>query len=191
MLTELWRGDFGNTYHQRNKFKPAEVRPVFDRILRGVIYETALEVGSGLGHNLAALRRQTRSLTGVEPNASARGEAKQSYPDIMFLDGDALDLPFTDGSFDLVLTCGLLIHVAPDDIQQAVAEIVRVSRGYVLAIEYNAVEEESSEYRGRRDILWRRPFGKLFQAWGGMRLLDHDDADSLLYPGCSWWLLTK
>ena len=186
---QLWRSEWGDAYHQRNRFTPEQVRPVFGAILDGIKVKSVLEVGSGLGHNLAAIPAKVK--TGVEPNQAAREEARLAYPDISFMDGDARDLPFFDSSFDLVLTCGLLIHIPPDGIQQAVEEIARVASRYVLTIEYADVEEREQEYRGLRDVLWRRNYGKLFECWGGMKILRWDDADSRLYPGCTWWLLRK
>lgn len=188
---DLWRGNFGNSYHDRNKFLPEHVRPLFARILGE--YEpfgSVLEVGCGLGHNLMAIDAETRS--GIEPNKAAREEALRAHhPALNAIDADAADLPYASDSYDLVLTCGLLIHIPPQDIQQVVEEIARVSSKLVLCIEYNAVEEEMREYRGVKDALWVRPYGKLFQTWGGMKLLAHDDEDTQLHPGCSWWLCEK
>jgi SAM-dependent methyltransferase len=186
---DVWRGDFGDSYHERNRFDPEDVRPVFEKMLSGVKIGTLLEVGCGVGHNLAAIDADEK--VGVEPNEYSRRWARREHPNINVIDGDAGDLPFQDAYFDLVLTCGLLIHISPAEIGGVVSEIARVSRRYVLLVEYAAVEEEMQEYRGVKDILWRRPFGKLFMAWEGMRLLRWDDSDSNLYPGCSWWLLEK
>lgn len=188
---DLWRSEWGTAYHQRNRFTPDQVRPVYDTILGDVQVGSVLEVGCGLGHNLMAIDALLR--TGIEPNEAARNEANERYGDrlLQVIDGDVTNLPFSDGVFDLVLTCGLLIHIPPVDIQRAVEELVRVSSRYVLAIEYAAVEEEMVEYRGERDALWRRPYGKLLMAWGGMRLITWSDTDPDLYPGCSWWLMEK
>jgi SAM-dependent methyltransferase len=186
---ELWKGQFGDSYHERNRFTVDQVKPLFDRILDGVHVESVLEVGCGLGHNLMAIDARFRC--GVEPNRAARTQAIMSYPSLIVTSATADDLPFKDDAFDLVLTCGLLIHIPPTDIHRVVEETARVSRRYVLAIEYAAVEEEEQAYRGQRDILWRRPYGKLFQAWADMSLVRWDDMDSGLYPGCCWWLLEK
>lgn len=186
---DLWRGPFGDSYHERNRPSVGEIRPLFRRILDGIEVESVLEVGCGLGHNLMAIDAKIRE--GIEPNDRARAEANAlCAPDLLVLDGSAADLIYADDAFDLVLTCGLLIHIPPTDIRKVVEEIARVSRRYVLAIEYAAVEEEMVEYRGEKDILWKRPFGKLFMAWAGMELVRWDDTDSDLYPGCSWWLLS-
>jgi SAM-dependent methyltransferase len=44
-------------------------------------------------------------------------------------------LPFEDGSFDLVYTSEVLVHVRPEDLEGILSELVRVSRGQVLHIE--------------------------------------------------------
>lgn len=44
-------------------------------------------------------------------------------------------LPFDDGSFDLVYTSEVLVHVRPEDLEGILLELVRVSRGQVLHIE--------------------------------------------------------
>lgn len=186
---DLWRGDFGDSYHQRNRFAPEDVKPLFDRILDGIEVDSVLEVGCGLGHNLMAIDAERR--VGIEPNAAAREEAKATYPDLAVWNQLATEIHFPNSSFDLVLTCGLLIHIPPADIQKVIEEIVRVSSRYVLAIEYAFPVEEVREYRGKKDALWVRPYGKLLQAWGGMRLVKWDDADEDLFPGCSWWLMEK
>lgn len=187
MSTDLWRGPFGDEYLARNQPTVDQVRPVLDHILAGIEFDSVLEVGCSKGHNLLALESDGRLLSGVEPNDQARHAAQHEGLDV--IDGDILDLPYLDDSYDLVLTCGVLIHIAPPDIRQAVNEVVRVTRRYVLAIEYGAVEEEMVEYRGHKDILWRRNFGKLYEAWGGLRIVRHESTNSMMYPGAEWWLL--
>ncbi|RTK97648.1 MAG: class I SAM-dependent methyltransferase, partial [Lysobacterales bacterium] len=59
-----------------------------------------------------------------EVPASAKGEAVK---------GDALDLPYADGTFDCVIASEILEHVPEDD--RAIAELVRVLKpGGALAI---------------------------------------------------------
>jgi len=59
-----------------------------------------------------------------EVPASARGEAVK---------GDALDLPYADGTFDCVIASEILEHLPEDD--RAIAELVRVLKpGGALAI---------------------------------------------------------
>ena len=59
-----------------------------------------------------------------EAPASAKGEAVK---------GDALDLPYADGTFDCVVASEILEHVPADD--RAISELVRVLKpGGALAI---------------------------------------------------------
>lgn len=186
---DLWRGDFGDSYHERNRFQPEHVKPLYDRILKDISLDSVLEVGCGLGHNLQAIDARVR--VGVEPNKAARVEARDTYLHTRLVNATADKLPFTDGRFDLVLTCGLLIHIPKNDIRKVIEEICRVSRRYVLSIEYAFPVEEVREYRGQKEALWVRPYGKLLVTWGGMKILRWDEEDTDLHPGCSWWLCEK
>lgn len=189
----LWQGEFGTSYHQRNLSTPDEVRPVFEYILEGITPGTAYECGAGRGQNLAALRDMGWRVEGDEPNELAAADAKRLHG--LTLSGlsvatDQAMAEYVWGLPDLVFTSGLLIHIPPDQIRLAMENLADVSKRYVLAIEYAAKQEEMQEYRGHRDILWRRPYGDLYQELG-LKLLRHESPEWLLYPGCDFWLLEK
>ncbi len=65
---------------------------------------------------------------------------------------------------------------------------MQVSRKYVMAIEYEAEQEEMVEYRGHEGKLWRRPFGKLYQDMG-LTLLAYGPAQG--FDRCEFFLLEK
>ncbi|GIU95978.1 MAG: hypothetical protein KatS3mg012_2435 [Gaiellaceae bacterium] len=55
------------------------------------------------------------------------------YPAVEYVQGDALDLPFADGSFDIVFSNAVLEHVGDRDAQrQFVSEALRVGRSVFL-----------------------------------------------------------
>lgn len=104
-----------------------------------------LDLGCGAGrHTFEALRRgadvvaldqNTDDLRGVEEMVTALAEAGDIKPPSgpVTLEGDALALPFDDGSFDRVLAAEILEHI-PDD-RAAIAEIARVVRpGGLVAV---------------------------------------------------------
>lgn len=184
---DLWAGEFGDEYHQRNQATAEQVKPVLAGMLKGIAPGYAYEPGCGRGQNLVALQEIGWEVCGAEPNEQARTVAKEHLP-FVYAD-DIRRTPYGDDTFDLVLTAGLLIHIAPADIRKAVYEIARISYRYVLLIEYAAAEEETVEYRGRQDFLWRRPYGKLFQAWRSMKLIRHGGTEAGLYDGAEFWLL--
>ena len=107
------------------------------------------------------------------------------------VDGHAGNILAEDGSFDLVFTAGVLIHINPYNLSDAMKEIVRVSRRHVLTIEYFAPKSEHVIYYGAERI-WRNDFGKLYMDMGlkhvahGFFWKETDGFDSTV-----WTLLEK
>lgn len=95
-----------------------------------------LEVGSGLGILAAevAAAAEGVEVTGLE-RSSEQIAAAASAPRVFYVQGDAHELPFADGSFDLVYCRYLVEHVA--DPMRVLAEMRRVTRsgGCVAAME--------------------------------------------------------
>lgn len=146
-----WAGEFGNSYVDRNRYDWTRRIADYKQILPDGI-RTALEVGSNIGNNLKALTEIGIPAIGVEVNKKAAGEAAQNgYITVL---GEASNLPFPDNSFDLVFTCGVLMHIK--DHERAMSEIWRVTRKYALAIEYMG-DDGVIPYHGFDDMLWKRP----------------------------------
>jgi pseudaminic acid biosynthesis-associated methylase len=158
---EAWRGDFGDQYTLRNSIEWRSRVAGFRSILEGLNVRRLLEVGCNRGHNLVALSEilgPEVELVGVEPNLSALQLARRSTDQAGFLSGTLYDLPFKRGYFDLVFTCGVLIHVPDDKLPTALLELDRVTSRYLLLIEYFSEEDERLIYRGEAGLLWKRNF---------------------------------
>ncbi len=125
-------------------------------------------------------------MSGVDVNADALAEA-QGF-DVLEGRADQVAELFGTGVADLVITSGVLIHIAPQDLKASMQAIVDVSAGYVLAIEYDSQEDREIEYRGNTGKLWARPFGKLYEELG-LSLVEHGPATG--YDQCHFWLLEK
>ncbi|HZL59303.1 MAG TPA: class I SAM-dependent methyltransferase [Stellaceae bacterium] len=97
-----------------------------------------LDVGSGTGRALLKLDEKLPGVTaiGIEPSPALRrvGHAK-GLSETTLIDGDALNLPFADGAFDLVCEFGALHHI-PDP-SKAVSEMLRVSRKAIFVSDGN------------------------------------------------------
>ena len=155
----LWRSEFGRAYTDRNDRDKPERVEAWRRLLDGIAPERVLEVGCNIGWNLVYLDRLGISeLYGIEPQQDAVERARGRRPDLNVLLGTAFDLPFRDRHFDLVFTSGVLIHIAPESLGTALDEIYRVSRRYIVAIEYDGVDQEIP-YRGHTGALWKRDHG--------------------------------
>lgn len=91
-------------------------------------YRSVLDVGAGTGRGLFYLKAMFPGLrvVGVEPSSELRkvGHDKGLNHEEL-IDGDALNLAFADGTFDLVCEFGVLHHVKYP--RQMLGEMLRVS----------------------------------------------------------------
>jgi len=193
---ETWRGEFGKAYTDRNVMDWERRLPAFKNMLEGLHLERVLEVGCNRGHNLRALEEilgEDAAIFGVEPNAYARSIARTISDKVNPVPGNAYDLPFKDGYFDLVFTVGVLIHVPTEQLEDAIKEIARATRRYILAAEYFAEQDTVIDYHGRNDLLWKRNFLEHYQRnVPGLKLVRSgywgpEDG----FDRCTWWLMEK
>lgn len=156
----LWCSEFGASYTDRNDVeKPARIT-TWRRILDGIAVERALEVGCNVGWNLRYLKAcGVGDVWGVEPQRYAIVRARSKTPELTMVPGTAFDLPFRDGWFDLSFTSGVLIHIGPADLGRALDELYRVTRRWLVVIEYDHPEEVEVAYRGKTHALWKRNHG--------------------------------
>lgn len=171
---EKWAGTFGQDYQSRNSSSWTSIK---NRCrLFGDIFQcmethcksfptSIIEVGGGCGDNLRAIdmiyerSRQPIKLMSCDPNETAR-KAMADVATVM--PGDLSALPYADEAADLVFTSGVLIHVSPVDLDRALSEIHRISKRWVLSIEYYNNVPEEIQYRGQSGMMWRRDWG---EAW--------------------------
>jgi len=201
---DLWRSDFGADYAARgNNRVTAEGQRLLMRdwgkMLTHAVTpapQSVLEVGCNIGRNLLALKHFIPEVHGIEPNPKAC-EIARGFPelkDVKISEGDGFSLPYEDASIDLVFTSGVLIHVAPDDLGRMVDEIARVSRRYVLCIEYFSHEPEAVKYHGMDGFLFKRDFGKFYlERHPSLRVLDYGFLWQVLDSSddSNWWLFAK
>jgi SAM-dependent methyltransferase len=153
-------GPIGNATPKYEASNPV-VRRLLQRFLRRVDEEatrlqpsSVLDVGCGEGvvtHRLAQLMPSARVL-GVdadETHLQAEWEAR-SGPNLSFAAGSAYDLPFEDGSFDLVCAIEVLEHLErPRD---ALAEMSRVTARALLLSVPNEPSWRISHMLAGRDV---------------------------------------
>ncbi len=103
--------------------------------------QNVLEVGCSSGNDLRLFSKDF-DVSGVDPNESAIGKAVENLPHFKFRVGSITGLPFGDSSFDFVFTRNVLNHIDDTDMEKSVNEIFRVSRKYILNVEF-FLENES------------------------------------------------
>jgi SAM-dependent methyltransferase len=83
-----------------------------------------LEIGCGEGRVTRDLAALGHTVTAVDASPTLLAAAEEAYPDAKYVLGDGADLPFEDGSFDLVVAYNSLIDV--QDMPRTVREAQRV-----------------------------------------------------------------
>src|SRR5438445_12792475 len=88
--------------------------------------ERALDSGTGAGTLALALAPLVREVVGVDIVPELLARARNGAPaNVTFVEGDATDLPFESGSFDLACSRRTLHHIAHPE--SAISELVRVT----------------------------------------------------------------
>lgn len=195
----FWRGEFGDQYMGRNQGRAlvAANLALFTRALaRTAPLESLLELGTNTGNNLQALHQLLPGcqLHGVEINARACEQAN-ALGIAEVWQGSLFDYP-RERRFDLTLSKGVLIHLAPELLATAYEQLHALSGRYILLAEYyNPVPVEVS-YRGNSGKLFKRDFaGEMLDRYSDLQLLDygfgyHRDRQ---FPvdDVTWFLLEK
>src|SRR5438105_2908530 len=160
--------------------------------------ESLLECGCNIGRNL-------RFLADLLPNAR-KSVIEISEPAYRFVtsefaldetfNGPILDAPFAPGSFDLVFTTGVLIHIHPDNLLANMGRMFGLSRRFILIGEYFNRTPVMLEYQGEKDRLFKRDFGKLFIEHHDVALVDYGFLwghiyDAAGFDDITWWLFEK
>jgi ubiquinone/menaquinone biosynthesis C-methylase UbiE len=99
-----------------------------------------LDVGCGTGSHLALYQRYQARLAGIDASPAMLDLARKRLGEHANLQlGDAAEMPFADGSFDLVLAMLSLHEMDPSSRGRVLNQMVRVSKpaGRLLLIDYH------------------------------------------------------
>lgn len=97
--------------------------------LQGLELTTSTQVldlccGTGLATEILA--QYSNQVTGLDASPRSLATARQKLPQVKFVQGWAEQMPFSDQSFDLVLTSTALHEMTPNQLQQILCEVYRV-----------------------------------------------------------------
>jgi len=173
---QFWSGDFGKEYNERNTYSETEWDEFYKKTWGLTKLEMnkqfigslskdirILEVGSNIGMQLRGLQKMGfTNLYGIELQQDAVERSKQQTKGINIIQGSGFDIPFKNGFFDMVFTAGVLIHIAPQNHESIMNEMVRCSKKYIWGFEYFSNEVTDINYRGNPGFLWKADFAKIF-----------------------------
>ncbi|HEY6960762.1 MAG TPA: class I SAM-dependent methyltransferase [Gaiellaceae bacterium] len=106
-----------------------------------------LDVACGTGY---VTRRLTGDVVGVDQSARMLAIAREQAPKARFVEGDALELPFADASFDRVFTSYFFCHLEADDAARFRREAMRVAHELVVLGSRWSPGEEKERWEQRR-----------------------------------------
>ena len=160
-----------------------------------------LDLGCGAGRHAAEACRRGATVVALDMSAPDLKEARDRLADVdperarsLAVQGDALRLPFADGSFDRIIAAEVLEHI-PDD-AGAMAELARVLRpGGLVAVTVPrwgpekvcwALSDAYHEVEGGHVRIYRKSELRSRLERVGLKHLAHHYAHALHAP--YWWL---
>lgn len=157
-----------------------------------------LECGCNIGRNIGFLEQllPQASKSVIEISEPAYRFVTERFDLDRSFNGAIVDSDFEPASFDLVLTCGVLIHIHPDNLVANMRKMFNYSRRYILIAEYFNRTPVMIEYQGQRDRLFKSDFGKTFVTNFAVNVVDYGflwghQFDSAGFDDITWWLFEK
>lgn len=196
----FWMGKFGRDYVSRNSLKRLVKNnlSLFSKIFNNKLPpKECMEFGANIGANLVALKSLFPEITtyGVEINTFAFKKLtkilgkKNNY-------NQSIENFNKIKKYDLVFTKGVLIHINPNNLNKVYEKLFKLSKKYILIIEYYNPSPVSINYRGHKDKLFKRDFaGEIMKKYKSLKLLDYGFVyhKDLSFPqdDLTWFLLKK
>lgn len=149
-------GELWNKYTDDNKDHPHdEVSKFLYFVFVTLGAKKILEAGCNIGNNLAKIPKDFE-IHAIDLNEQAIDIAKKKYPYITFKIGNLNKISYPDSFFDLVFTRNVLIHVPKNEVDDILKQLLRVSKKWIINIEYFGKDGEMINWKRGDDLLWYR-----------------------------------
>lgn len=145
---DWWLGE--GSYADRERPGWEEELRVLERLVAALPPVRTLDVACGTGF---VTRHLPGEVVGLDASERMLHEARKQAPNATFVQGDALALPFEDGSFDRVFTSYFYCHLVEGDRLRFLAEARRVAAELVVigSMLQNGRPRETWEGRSLKD----------------------------------------
>jgi ubiquinone/menaquinone biosynthesis C-methylase UbiE len=144
----------------------------FLNLIKNYNPNTILEAGVGYGRVIRFLRDNIsfiKCFAGSDISSSQIQTARDleliqnNNKSISYIVADTCNLPYAHNEFDLVYTYGSLMHIHPSSIEEAIKELLRVTKNYLIICEAN-----SKEHANKTKISYVHPYNELTQNCGAI-----------------------
>lgn len=195
----FWHGEFGDSYVDRNQGRQiiaGNMKLFSDILARAPGLQSLIEFGANIGNNLQAIRPMlpNAEMAAVEINDKAAAELrKQTGIDVYHQSILEFDAP---RQWDMALIKGVLIHIAPDKLNDVYDRLYKAATSYICIVEYYNPTPVQVTYRGHADRLFKRDFaGEMLDRFKDLSIVDYGfvwDRDPVFpLDNVSWFLLKK
>lgn len=176
---DLWKGKFGDEYRERNQLTEENINNRYNlwvQVIRYIYNNSStpskipseyFEIGAGLGGNLIAINRlmELNNINSVimaqEPNIETRKLSNKNCRQHDFQPAWVDEMNLLDSSVDVVFTSGVLIHIPPDLVLNTMRDMYRISKKYIVCIEYFSPKTREHIYHGEQ-AMWSTDFGSVW-----------------------------
>lgn len=194
---DFWKKKFGDNYSKRNLKRNNRILAIGKELIANKVrLSSSIELGCNVGYNLDALKKIYPNIQtyGVEINKKAYLICKKKHP----CSNTSLLQFTTKNKFDLVFTCGVLIHQNPKFLKKIYSKLYSLSKKYIYIEEYFNPTPVSIRYRGNDERLFKRDFAKeIWKLYPKLKIIDygfHWKEDPYLKDNCdnsNWFLFEK
>ena len=195
----FWAGQFGDEYATRNRGERliASNLALFAKLLARVgRVHSVIEFGASIGLNLVAIRQllPEAKLAAVEINETALCQLR-SIPELTVHSGSILNFS-PEGTYNLVLSKGVLIHLDPDRLPDVYDLLYRCTARYICLAEYYNPTPVTVNYRSYTERLFKRDFaGEMLDRFDDLKLIDYGFVyyRDIAFPqdDVTWFVLEK
>ena len=199
----FWKDKYADSYIEKNtQFNFDLGVKGWRKMLQSIVSEdininSILECGPNIGRNIgfinAVYPQAKKSI--IEISEPAYKKVKNTYELEQHCNTSIID-SHLEGSFNLVFTIGVLIHIHPNDLLANMEKMYSYSDKYILMGEYFNRTPTMIEYQGESNKLFKSNFGKTFKDHFDVRLVDYgflwgEEYDSAGFDDITFWLFEK
>ncbi|KPA15161.1 Methyltransferase type 11 domain protein [Candidatus Magnetomorum sp. HK-1] len=140
--------------------------------LKELPFDSIFEAGCGFGWNVKKIKQMfpDKRVGGVDFSLPQlkNSETYLKGMDINLTQGDILNIPLEDNEFDIGFSMGVFLNIHSINIDKAVNEMIRVSKKYIIHIEYDEdnTTEKLREHRVPKTNIISHNYRKIYEDLG-------------------------